>query len=164
MQASGQAWADLGPDLRQRLQRAIGNLFENFGKRRNEVLLLTWCRALAPYAKGDMIWQQLEAACLERSMPAPVDLIKAMGGRPETEAFKPIPELSPEQRRRSDHAAVLSMLWLHYEKGWSVADISGHVLARMFPGDIVKAVEAAKEIYTPEAVRSWMYDQEQAGN
>lgn len=78
--------------------------------------------------------------------------------------FKEPPPLTPEERKRADHSAVLSMLWLHYAHGWPVERIASDIVGRLFGGDPVRAVEAAKEIYPREFVLAWMEDQKRAGN
>lgn len=166
MNDPGTEWTKLDPETRERLRRAIETLFANFSssKRQNDVKVLTWCRALAPYAKGKSLWWALEMACREARQPGIPDIQRMMNGRPETEAFKPIPELTPEERKRADQSAVLSMLWLHYAKYWWFSDFAGTVLARQLGAEPQEALRAAAETYDRATVLAWMAGQIRAGN
>jgi hypothetical protein len=97
-------------------------------------------------------------------MPSIAEVKTGMAGRTDLEAFKPIPELTPEQRAKSNKAAILSMLWLHYAKGWSLDSFKGHVLGKAYEGDPTAALKAACEIYDRDLVMRWMQDQQAAGN
>lgn len=54
------------------------------------------------------------------------------------------------------------MLWLHYEKNWSLDSFAGHILGRLFGADPTLALAKAKEIHTREFVADWMRGQEMA--
>jgi hypothetical protein len=68
-------------------------------------------------------------------------------------------EQSADEARRSQHSAVLSMLWLHYFQGWKLDDFGGHILGQLFGKNPKDALEAAKEIYDQDTVCRWMEDQ-----
>lgn len=57
----------------------------------------------------------------------------------------------------------MSMLWLHYEKGWQAPNFQGTVFERNFGVETARALAAAREIYDREAVARWMRMQEQRG-
>lgn len=164
MSDNGEAWARLDQRDQDRLTRAIKLLSEAHSKRLSPAGILTWCRALAPFAKQASLWRALEASCEEARFPSIAQVKSLMRGRPETESFKPIPPLTPEQKRRADHAAVLSMLWLHYTQGWRLTDFHGTVLAKAFGKDPHEALAAAVAVYDEATVRRWMSDQQRAGN
>jgi hypothetical protein len=91
--------------------------------------------------------------------------------RRDIKPFEPLPDLTPEEKRRSDNAAVLSLLWLHYAHGWDLnrigAETIGRVVAQQLgkpAGDVAKILEAAKEVYTDDVVTKWMAGQIAAGN
>lgn len=88
--------------------------------------------------------------------------------------LKPPPVLVPlrlEEQKRSDNAAMLSMLWLHYNHGWDLMQVGQHTIGRVVARqlgvpdlELVKVLSAAKEAYPKEMVLQWMRDQEAAGN
>jgi hypothetical protein len=68
----------------------------------------------------------------------------------------PMQELTEAERKRADHAAILSMLWLHYEMGWKLEDFAGSTMGRLFGGDPRNLIEKAKRHYDRETVKCWM--------
>lgn len=102
-----------------------------------------------------------ESSVKDDWVPSISQLIKRMHGI-EGAASKSdgrAPRLTEAERRKSTRAAVLSMLWLHYELGWSFEQLGEHIMANAFGGNAVAAVAAAKEQYTQATVRRWMADQ-----
>lgn len=82
----------------------------------------------------------------------------------------PIP-LTPAEKKRSDNAAVLSMLWLHYHHGWALERVGQETIGRVVSAqlgvpivDMAKMLADVKEIYPKEMVLQWMRDQQAAGN
>jgi len=60
----------------------------------------------------------------------------------------------------------MSMLWLHYEMGWRLADFEGSVFERQLKSQtglsreqILEALRLAKEMNTREQVLTWMANQ-----
>jgi uncharacterized protein (UPF0332 family) len=72
--------------------------------------------------------------------------------------------MTPAEKKASDHSAIMSMLWLHYVKGWQVSSFAGTIFERNFGVETARALQAAKEIYSAEDVERWMRIQERAGN
>lgn len=154
-----EAWQSLTPGEQERLRKAISVLLQTFGKRPNDVVILVWCKALAPYAKGSAIWRALAQACEGDKLPS-INAVKLlMQTRRETMDWQSAPEPTPEERKRSDHAAILSMLWLHYEREWPLDSFAGHVLGRLFGKDPAEALRVALEVYDRPTVAKWMADQ-----
>lgn len=131
-------------------------------KRLAEDALVVWCRALAPYARGKELWRALEQSCEEKAMPGIQQVKLKLAGRPELEEFKSIPALTPVERKRADQAAIMSMLWLHYEYAWPLKSFAGHILGRMLGADPTKALELAKQTNSRDEVWKWMSDQARA--
>ncbi len=91
--------------------------------------------------------------------------------RQDTRPFVAPPELTPDERRRSDVAAMKSLLWLHYAKGWSLQDIGRGGIAGVYARqaginteDIPLILEHAMTAYPREMILDWMAAQEAIGN
>jgi hypothetical protein len=154
---NSEAWDKLHPVHQERLKKAVMLLAETHSRKLSPAAITVWCRALAPYAEGKLLWRAFQTACETERMPSIDSLRTLMRGRPELSVFQPPPPLSEAEQKRSDQAAIMSMLWLHYECGWSFHDVSGHVLARCFGGDAHSALVKAAECFDAETVRKWMY-------
>lgn len=48
------------------------------------------------------------------------------------------------------------MLWLHYECGWSLEDIAGHIVARQLGKDALSALQEAAKQLDRDRVFEWM--------
>jgi hypothetical protein len=162
--------SDLSPTEVQKLTNAIQSVAEVHSKRMSDAAIRVWCKALAPYAKGQQLYRALEAACEEERMPSLHRLRELMRGRPETNAAPTIRPLTELERKESDKAAILSLLWLHYAKGWELervgAETIGRLVAARLEGehDIAKVLAMAKEIYPRDLVLRWMDDQQRRGS
>lgn len=150
-------------DARRCIRRRFRAMAANFGKRFPAELELLWVNKLEKYA-GDALDAILEQSLMGEKMPTLGAIMEVVHGRRDSAAFVPPPRLTPEQQKKSDHAAILSMLWLHYEKGWELKEFDGHVLGRLFGGNANTALLKAKEIYDAPTVNRWMQDQQMAGN
>jgi hypothetical protein len=147
----------------QRIRKGIQLLCSAFRTRMDKDGLEFWVSKLADYA-GPQLWSALKSALDGDRMPTLRDLRQASGAASRPNAYKEPPPLTADQRKRSDHAAIMSMLWLHYDKGWPLTDFGGHILGRLFGKDPHEALAKAKEIYDAPTVKSWMSDQARAGN
>lgn len=67
--------------------------------------------------------------------------------------------LTPDEKRKADKAAILSMLWLHYANGWGLNEFHNYGLAKLYGDNMEAAFKAAKEIYSRDLVLAWMEDQ-----
>jgi hypothetical protein len=95
------------------------------------------------------------------------------GKRLDTRPPPEPPTLTPEERKRSDAAAIKSMLWVHYTQGTDAKHIGGIVhtsMARLyaaqFGSDPTEALEAAKQLpgHDRESILAWMDSQKAMGN
>lgn len=151
-----EAWISLHPINRERLVKAIKKLGAVHNRRMSDDATMQYCRSLAQHASGKAIWQALEESCDDERMPSIHALKRKLAGRPELEPFKAAPLLTDAERKRSDIASIMSMLWLHYEQGWPLEDFAGTTLAKAFGGEPKAALQAAKEIYSRDQIFGWM--------
>lgn len=86
------------------------------------------------------------------TLKAIVDLQRARAKRKASGALPQVVMLTPEERKRADHVAIQSMLWLHYNhpEKWPLSSYDGSIMARLFGGSPVEALTKAKGIYTRE--------------
>lgn len=154
-----QYWARLTQHQQAKLSSKIQVLFDASGTRLSDKTLKFWCMALAKYATGAMVFRALEQCSEEGTRPSIAKVKTLMRGRPELEEYKPPPKLTESQCKRSEQAAIMSMLWLHYEHGWKLTDFAGHILGRLFGRDPTEALKAAAEMYDRATLARWMEDQ-----
>lgn len=146
---------------RREIRKRFRALVANFSKRVSPDLELLWVDKLEPFA-GQKLYAALDKALEEERMPTLWRVLEMFRGRRDTEQFKAPPLPTEQERRKADHAEIMSMLWLRYNHGH---DSLGFIaLKRLFPGDANKALTAAQEIYPREVVNRWMQDQVAAGN
>lgn len=164
--------SDLSPATVQRLTDAIRLVAECHNWRMTDALLQVWCKKLAPYAKGQAIWKAMSMACEEEKRPSLHRIVELIRGRPETQIWSPPPPPTEKEKYDADVSAILSLLWLHYAKGWELSRVGGETIGRLFaeraskpfpPEDIPRMLDAAKEIYPRELVLAWMADQQRNG-
>lgn len=77
--------------------------------------------------------------------------------------------MTEEERKRADKAAILSMLWLHYAKGWDLARVGSDTISRLVSAhmpetNIERMLIAAKEIYPRDLVMAWMAEEQRIGH
>ena len=63
-----EAWSKLHPVHQERLKKAVMLLAETHGRKLSPAAITVWCRALAPFAEGQLVWSV-------RSGPDAVDRI-----------------------------------------------------------------------------------------
>lgn len=172
------AWNELQPQdpNEARLATAITLLCEVHSRKLSDEAFSHWKRRLFPLVSGTALWKALEKACDERGMPSiawvleHIDLLQ----RRDTKPFVPQPELTADERLKSARAAVLSMLWLGYTKGFGddaiggiVASAMGKLYQKQFETDevgLAQTLKDAREKYPREFVVAWMKNQEAIGN
>lgn len=157
----------------QRLRQAISLLMDVHSRRMSEEAMTHWVKRLSPYAKGKALWAALERACDEKTMPSVGWILEQMQHEMRQD-LKPPPvlvPLTPAEQKRSDNAAMLSMLWLHYNHGWDLMQVGQHTIGRVVARqlgvsdlELGKVLSSAKEAYPKEMVLQWMRDQQAAGN
>ncbi len=159
-----ESWQRLDIQDRDNLRKAIKLLAEVHGKRLSDQAILVWCKALAAYTQGKALWRALAESCEDDRMPSIAKVKSRLGDRPELSAMKPIPELTPREKDRSEQAAMLSMLWLHYVHGWGPEDFRGSIFETKYGKDPSTAIREAAERIDRATVERWMQDQIAAGN
>lgn len=146
----------------QRIRKGIQMLCSVFRTRMDKDGLEFWVSKLEDHS-GPKLWAALKAALDGDHMPALKDIRTAASEAAKPNAYKEPPQPTPQEKRRADHAGIMSLLWMR-QHGYGADDMAYIMLARMFPGDVNKALAAAREIYTPGVVDKWMEDQKRAGN
>ncbi len=161
---------------REQIKRSVRMLCDAFARKLNDDALDTWAERLEPYSKNPLMWRVLKDAVAWENWPnLGVLLGKIQAEIKHSEGTRTPPPMSDRERERSDTAAIRSMLWLIYEKGWKVEDFAGHALARAFlrlpikpPEDetdedraahraaITRALTAAMQIYDRASIARWM--------
>lgn len=158
------SWRNLSPGNQERLTKSIRLLAETHGRKLSDQAVTVWCKALAPYVTTLALFRALAESCEDERMPSIAKVKSRLRGRPELEECKPIPEMTPEERERSDKGAVLSMLWLHHIKGWPMSSFAGTIFERRFGRDPTDALHVAAQTYDRTLVEAWMGDQKLAGH
>jgi hypothetical protein len=176
---------ELQPYQVQDLTERLETLRSMWAGRFTDGALRHWVKTLSPYY-GQTLFRVLEQGMNEKSMPSLGHILEALHQAAAREAqSKPVDlpqELTPDQKRKADTAAIRSMVWLVLVKGWDSGSFSvpaeerkgeperaGNILARMFKtheqmsGDFIKAVIDG-EGWTKEKIAAWMRDQEAVGN
>jgi hypothetical protein len=151
-------------DPTEEIKAAVRALWAAWTKRPNDEEQAAWAKSLRPYWDRPSLRQAMRAAtegALGDWIPTVPQLLGKMraieSSTPTTQrADQPLDERA---QRRAQRAAVLSLLWLHYEFGWSLEYVGSHLLASLFGGDPRAAIAAAKEQYTHATIRRWMADQ-----
>lgn len=156
---------------RGRIRKSIQLLGTCFGKRLDADMVTFWVNRLEKLA-GPRLWNGLAQACEEERFPTLKRLVEIGTGRRDTVEFVAPPALTSGERQKSDFAAIMSMLWLHYFHDWALADFSGHILGRQFikqmegpeGRSIGQILVMAKEKYPKEVVGRWMEQERERGN
>lgn len=138
-----------------RIKQLLQVVAETFNRRMGGDTLLFWAQSLEPHA-GPRLWQVLNAALEGNEFPTLKYLREQAGGITKAGTFKETPPLTCDEKKRADNAAIISMLWLHYEHSWRLTDFGGHLLGRLFGGDPLAQLEKAKMHYDRETVAKWM--------
>lgn len=152
-------------DERRLLMESVAKMASVMGRNLNKEALNHWVDRLLGLEPKSLLYRILSDFSDGAKMPALTEVLEAFNYakrvRPEANLS---PQLTEAERKRADQSAIMSMLWLHYEKKWPLSDFSGHVMARAFGRDPIDALMAAAEIFTREDIRKWMKDQQDAGN
>jgi hypothetical protein len=144
---------------REDIRRAVKMLFLAFGKRDDPDMVSFWVNRLEPLASA-RLYSALTQACEGDKFPSLRSIAMASAEQQRANARKEIPPLTAEEKKRADNAAILSMLWLHYEKNWRLEDFGGHVLGRLFGGNPQELLVKAKAHYDRATVAKWMEAQQ----
>lgn len=159
--------------LEMAMDKAIGVLCDIHNRKLSDEGRRHWMSQLMPFATGKAIWKALEIAGNEKGMPSVAWVLEQQQryARDDVKPYvAPVP-LTPEQQRRSDVAAMKSLLWLHYHHGWELERVGKETIGRVMAAQMGMAAEdvphvqqAAKDKYPREYVLQWMRDQQAAGN
>ena len=151
-------------DTMNHILTSLKLLCSAFGRKLDQDALAFWASRLSEYPP-ESVFKALREAMDGERFPTLKQLRDAAGNvGPTRNTVVEHPPLTADQRKRSDHSAIMSMLWLHYDKGWPLTDFGGHILGRLFGKDPHEALAKAKEIYDAPTVKAWMIDQQRAGN
>lgn len=162
-------WDDFKPDDQQErlLTAALELLCEIHGRRMSNEARRHWLRRLLPLA-GSALFRAMEMACDDRAHFQLSWIIEtaATMNRRDTKPAPTLTPLTPVEQDASDRAAVKSLLWLHYAKGWTLDEIGKDSLGALYarqrgisPDDVPALVEAAMQAYPRETILRWMDDQ-----
>lgn len=162
-------WEDLGPspDTSQRIENAVVLMHEaKTGREPQPKRVDFFVRRLRPIACKEL-FDVLEQAADKCECPSPAEIRETVALRKRLNA--PIPEqpiLGDGERLKSRQAALLTALWLHYEKGWSFRDFGGTMMgaalkrqADMTDAEMIAALEAAKRKHPRDEIAKWMEGQ-----
>lgn len=155
-----ECWRTLSPHQREHLMRSLKLLAQAVGAKMGEERLHIYAKRLSPYATTKALYAAFSSLSEGERMPSVRQIRAEMGQRAELQPAKSIPPLTDEEQRRSDQSAVMSMLWLHYEKGWGPSAFRGTIFQKRLGMDTAGALALAKEIYDRETIAKWMQDQE----
>jgi hypothetical protein len=152
-------------DERRLLMDDVAKLASVMGRNLSKDALNHWADRLITLEPKSLLYRILGDFSDGPKMPALTEVLEAFNYakrvRPEANLT---PRLTEAEKKRADQSAIMSMLWLHYEKNWQLSDFNGHIMARSFGRNPVDALIAASEIFTREDIRKWMKDQQDAGN
>lgn len=141
------------------LQQAVRVLWSAFGRKADTDTCAVWAKSLRPY-EGPVLYRVFREAAEAESLPNLGEVLGKIRALKKAADGAPSILLTDEQRAKADKVAVLSMLWLHYAKGWSFESFHGTIFERNFGKDPVTALKAAAAIYDKDTVLRWMQDQE----
>lgn len=137
------------------LASAVKTLWSHYGRNLTRDGQESWVRLLKEH-DGPRLrevfrsWTQTET-----SLPTTAGILARLHGR--TMHGPPVfQQPTPEQRKRSEHSAIMSMLWLHYVKGWALNSFAGTVVGNAFGCDPQRALEAAAKEYDKAAVERYI--------
>lgn len=140
------------------LADAIRTMWAAFGHKPAEDGIAAWMGALAPLDSPQL--RQAIREATEGEQRPNLGAVKARASALRYSAAQAkanyIPDLSPAERERADAACVMSLLWLHYECGWSLDELAGHVIARQLGKQSRDALEEAKKQLDRDRVFAWM--------
>lgn len=142
------------------LSQSIRLVFAAQARKAFPEVLSLWEEMLRPH-DGPHLVAVLADMAQASKMPNVGEIVRAVVERKRrSQPFVP-PTLTAAERTRSEHAAVMSMLWMRKEYpqlNESAELIMRSVFARQFGKDATTAVNEAKSAYTPEQLDAWMED------
>lgn len=102
---------------------------------------------------GPALIEAMTELCDGEKFPTLKAIVDLQRAKAKQRASKELPvetTMTHEERKRSDHVAIQSMLWLHYHHAekWPLSSFDGSIMARLFGGSPVEALTKAKGIYT----------------
>lgn len=140
------------------LAAAIKTMWAAFAHKPGDDGLAAWLGALAPL-DGPGLRQAIREATEGEQRPN-LGAVKARASHLRDSAKRRdaafVPQLTQGERERADAACVMSLLWLHYECGWSLDELAGHVIARQLGKVAREALESAKQQLDRDRVFAWM--------
>lgn len=142
----------------ERIKAGVRRIANNHARNMSDAQVTSWAETLRPYA-GPVLMRVLDDFAIGDEFPN-VGGIRAKYFGLTQSSKTPRPQTEAE-RKKADHAAIVSMLWLHYEKGWRLEDFDGSPMARAFLGlsfaqrdmndeqraEVMRALRAAKMHY-----------------
>jgi hypothetical protein len=147
----------------ERIKAGIRRIALNHTRKLTDGEVTQWANELRPYA-GQKLAKVLEDFALGTEFPNVGEIRAKYFAESKADApFKSL-QLTPDERKKANNAALKSMLWLHYVKRWRLEDFAGTTLAAAFGGDPKPHLERAKEAYSRELIERWMADQIAQGN
>lgn len=143
--------------IRLDIDRMVGKLLDIHSKKLSDSARSFWVNELEkfPIPKVSKVFHW---AAKERSFPSLGAILEqvAIGERNDSKPYSEPTPLTESERNRSDAAAMMAMLHLHYEAGWHPREFLGTVMARQLGKPPEEVISAAKQIYTREQVHEWM--------
>jgi hypothetical protein len=149
--------------IRLDIDRMIGKLQDIHSKKLTDAARSFWVSELEKFPLTK-ISKACHWAAKEKYFPSLGAMLEqlALGDRLDSVQFAEHKPLTPQERQRSDHAAIMAMLWLHYQHGWAATAFLGTVMAQQLGKPPNEVIHAAKQIYTREQVHEWMRSHGQA--
>jgi hypothetical protein len=150
-------------DETETIKKAVRALHAAWNKKPDEETQAAWAKSLRPYFDRPSLRQAMRES-VDGAQPGDwVPTVPALLARMRHIENQAVTSTAPQHahaegslRKRGQAAAIKSLLWLHYEFGWSLEDTGAHTLAAVFGEDVRKAAQAAKENFTRETIRNWM--------
>lgn len=155
------SWDDIENPERNRkrlmVDRMLVDLCAIHGRKKSDAAIAHITNRLESFPL-ESIKRAIEWAKDQRAIPSVTELIGVINGgngaeRQVVQSQKPLTE---QEQRRSDFAAIMSMLWLHYEHNWRLSDFEGHIMGKAFGVDRLHALQTAAQHYDRDAVAKWM--------
>lgn len=142
------------------IPRAVALMFEAAGRRApTRELLAVYQRKLEPHENSPVLWRIFREAS-ENGAALTIDQIgEKMRG--QTQGAPEVRQLTEPERKRAEHAAVMSMVWLAYkypDLAGAAHGIMAAAFGRQFGGDATAAVRNAMATISEEQAETWMHD------
>lgn len=146
-----------------RLDALIRDMADSSGKLMKAARLDFYVKKLRAYC-GDELFKLLEDLAEEGELPSPRQIKAQLNARLLRNRLQQGPQNMPQptegERARADKAAIMSMLWLHYEHAWPFESFGGQIIGKRFElqtgQSAAEALAKAAAVYSEDAVRAWM--------